>query len=134
MAYFEWGDDLCVGNAQIDDDHRQLVKLVNDLHTATSQGEGRTVVGAILCSLIDYAREHFQHEEQHMERLRYSKLEAHKRQHRELLKTVLAMQARYEAGHITVAAQVSALLRDWLSIHIRREDKACAAELGQKMK
>jgi hemerythrin len=33
------------------------------------------------------------------------------------------LQQRYEAGHITVAAQLSTVLRDWLSLHIRRSDK-----------
>jgi hemerythrin len=30
---------------------------------------------------------------------------------------------KLQAGSITVAAQLSAVLRDWLSLHIRRNDK-----------
>lgn len=132
MAYFNWGDDLCVGNLQIDDDHKQLIGFVNELHTATSRGEGREVVGEILSGLIKYAQEHFQREEHYMERLRYPKLDAHRGQHAALIKTVLEMQDKHEQGHATVPAQVSALLRDWLSIHIRREDKAFVATTGNK--
>lgn len=127
MAYFNWGDDLAVGNLQVDDDHKQLIGFVNELHTATSRGEGREVVGEILSGLIKYTQEHFQREEHYMERLRYPKLDAHRRQHAALIKTVLEMRDKYERGHVTVPAQVSALLRDWLSIHIRREDKAFVA-------
>lgn len=126
MAYFEWGDDLVVGNKLLDDDHRDLIGLVNELHTATSRGEGREVVGSILERLIDYTSSHFEREEAHMEKVGYPKLAQHRLQHEAMLKQARALQARFEEGNITVAAQVSALLRDWLSLHIRREDKAMA--------
>jgi len=127
VAYFEWGDDLSVGNSLIDHDHQRLIALVNDLHTATTQGEGREVVGGILTELITYTRAHFQREEHHMQAVRYPKLAEHRRLHQELLEKVLELETRHKAGHVTVAAQVSTLLRDWLSIHIRRADKEFAA-------
>jgi len=123
MAYFEWGDDLSVGNSLIDHDHRRLIAFVNDLHTATSRGAGRDVVGRTIAALIAYTKEHFQREEHHMEALRYPKLAEHRRQHAELLDKVLELEARFNEGHVTVAAQLSNLLRDWLSLHIRRSDK-----------
>ena len=39
-------------------------------------------------------------------------------------KLVAQVNQLHDAGQITVAAQLSALLRDWLSLHIRRSDKA----------
>jgi hypothetical protein len=33
------------------------------------------------------------------------------------------LEKKLQAGSITVAAQLSAVLRDWLSLHIRRNDK-----------
>jgi hemerythrin len=33
------------------------------------------------------------------------------------------LQRKYSEGSITVASQLSTILRDWLSIHIRRSDK-----------
>lgn len=132
MAYFEWGDDLSVNDAGIDRDHRRLIDLVNELHTATRHGDGRDVVGGIIDALIAYAGAHFQREEQHMERMGYSGYEEHKRKHQVLLAAVLDMQSRLESGYLTVAAQLSALLRDWLSVHIRREDKAFAATVRKR--
>ena len=38
-------------------------------------------------------------------------------------KLVAQVNQLHDAGQITVAAQLSALLRDWLSLHIRRNDK-----------
>lgn len=113
----------------LDHDHRKLIGLVNDLHTATAQGEGRHVVGKILLRLIRYTEEHFQREEHHMEKNGYAKLEEHRRQHQELLQAVLGLQEKFNAGNVTVAAQVSMLLRDWLSLHITRKDKECAMQM-----
>lgn len=123
MTYFVWGDDLKIDNGPLDDDHRRLVDCVNELHTATSQGNGQAVVGEILARLIAYTQEHFAREERQMERHHFPQLAAHKQQHVELMKEVLDMKSRFDAGSITVASQVSTLLRDWLSLHIRRNDK-----------
>ena len=129
MTYFAWASDMSVGNTLLDHDHRELIALVNELHTATSRGEGRGVVGDILNRLLVYTQQHFQREEHHMERLQYPKTDEHKRLHQDLYEQVVALKARFDAGHITVAAQVSTLLRDGLSLHILREDKQFAAEL-----
>ena len=48
MAYFEWADDMVIDNGPIDQDHRKLVEQVNALHTATTEGRGQEVVGALL--------------------------------------------------------------------------------------
>ena len=71
MAYFEWGPDLEIDHGLIDADHRQLVELVNELHTATSQGQGQEVVASVMERLITYTRQHFAREEQGMEARRF---------------------------------------------------------------
>ena len=38
MAYFEWADDMVIDGGPIDQDHRVLVDLVNELHSATVRG------------------------------------------------------------------------------------------------
>jgi len=130
VAYFEWGDDLTVGNEFLDSDHQKLISLVNQLHTATQQGEGRTVVGEILDELLDYTKDHFQREESHMQRISYADYAAHKSEHVSLVNEVMALKAQFDAGNISVAAKVSQLLREWLSVHIMKTDKAFAVRLN----
>ncbi len=124
MAYFEWADDMAIDDGgAIDQDHRLLVDLVNELHTATSRGMGRQVVGSILRRAIDSTREHLRREELLLEQKGFPDLLPHKQGHEEFMQRLYELQRQHDAGHITVAAQLSALLRDWLSIHIRRNDK-----------
>lgn len=123
MAYFEWADDLVIDHGPIDDDHRHLVELVNQLHTATSEGKGIEVVDGILKNLIEYTKGHLRREEALMTALRFPQLAQHKVYHDRFTEHIDALKQKYDAGSITVAAQLSTVLRDWLSIHIRRSDK-----------
>ena len=123
MAYFEWADDLVIDNGPIDRDHRQLVDLVNELHTATSQGCGQETVAKILNSLVQYTADHLRMEEQQMASVHFPHLERHKIGHLKFTESLRDLQQKYDAGSITVASQLSTVLRDWLSLHIRRSDK-----------
>lgn len=123
MSYFEWADDMVIDDGPIDKDHRHLVDLVNELHTATSEGRGQEIVSSIMKKLINYTADHLQREEHLMASLHFKNLERHQMGHQKFMKSVQALQKEYEDGSITVASQLSTLLRDWLSLHIRRSDK-----------
>ena len=58
-----------------------------------------------------------------MEVAKFPDLERHKQGHARFVQELRQLQQKYQAGSITVAAQLSTLLRDWLSLHIRRNDK-----------
>ena len=123
MAYFEWAQDMVIDNGPIDDDHRKLVEQVNLLHSATSQGRGQDVVAQLLGSIVADTQEHLRREEHLMEVAKFPDLERHKQGHARFVQELRQLQQKYQAGSITVAAQLSTLLRDWLSLHIRRNDK-----------
>lgn len=123
MAYFAWAKDMVIDQGPIDEDHRKLVNLVNTLHDATSQGRGHEVVGKLLGELILDTAEHLRHEEAVMEQAGFPNLDRHKIGHRAFVAELEKLQQRYQQGSISVAAQLSSVLRDWLSLHIRRNDK-----------
>lgn len=123
MAYFEWAEDLVIDRGLIDQDHQHLIDLVNTLHTATSQGCGQEVVGRLLQALMAYTQEHFRREEQVMASVHFPHLAGHQQVHRQFMADLGTLQSRYEMGSITTASQLSSLLRDWLSLHIRRSDR-----------
>ncbi len=129
MTYFIWADDMAIDHGPIDRDHQRLVALVNDLHSATRLGEGRQVVGGILDELIAYTGDHLQREEALMAAVDFPELERHKLGHAEFVAGLRTLQDKFAAGSMATAAQLSTLLRDWLSLHIRRSDKALRAFL-----
>ena len=123
MAYFEWADDMVIDNGPIDRDHQTLVRQVNELHSATCEGRGHEVVGRLLDELIRDTVEHIGREEHEMARAGYPRLTQHMAGHAQFVDDLHGLQRKYEGGSSTVAAQLSAVLRDWLSLHIRRYDK-----------
>lgn len=123
MAYFNWADDMVIDGGPIDADHRLLVDLVNELHSATVRGAGRDVVASILSRTLSSTRDHLTREEALMEQMGFPDLEQHKVGHQSFMDDLYGLQRKLEAGGITVASQLSSVLRDWLSLHIRRNDK-----------
>lgn len=133
MAYFEWWKDMEVDQGgPIDQDHQKLVEQVNLLHTATSEGRGMEVVGELLEALIKDTIEHVRREEQYLHSLGFPELPGHQKGHERFVNDLLGLQERYKAGRIGVASQLSNTLRDWLSIHIRRNDKAVTQFMKKK--
>lgn len=61
-----WTDALSVNIKEIDDQHKKLVNMVNQLHAAMLKGEGKTVVGPILAELTANTVYHFSIEEGYM--------------------------------------------------------------------
>ena len=123
MAYFVWADDMVIDNGPIDQDHQKLIGQVNQLHTATIEGRGHEVLGKLLQALLQDTAEHIRREEHFMAQIGYPRLAQHQEGHASFVADLQALQRKFEAGGITVAAQLSTLLRDWLSVHIRRSDK-----------
>ena len=132
MAYFEWADDLVIDNGPIDTDHRHLVDLVNELHTATNLGQGQEILSKIMEALVGYTAGHLQSEEQLMASVNFPNLERHKIGHSKFIESLRELQRKYEHGSLTVASQLSTVLRDWLSLHIRRSDKELLVFLNRK--
>ena len=133
MAYFEWADDMVVDGGSIDNDHKKLVDLVNELHSATSEGRGFEVIEKIMSELIGYTREHLEREEKLMASLRFPNLEHHKIGHMHFVNQLDELQRKFGQGSLTVASQLSTVLRDWLSLHIRRSDKELKVILQKKV-
>jgi hemerythrin-like metal-binding protein len=123
MSYFEWADDMVVDHGSLDADHMKAVDLLNELHSATTLGQGREVVGPLLAKLVTASAEHIEREEQFMAAINFPGLSEHQLGHIEFMLNLEVLQEKYERGCITVASQLSTVLRDWVSVHIRRYDK-----------
>lgn len=125
MPFMEWNPTFSVGITQFDDEHKRLVKMLNDLHEAMLKGKGRDALGAILDGLIGYTRTHFANEEKYMLQHHYPDYPAHKKEHDALAKQVLAVQAKYKQGgtSATLSMDVLNFLSDWLVKHIMGSDR-----------
>lgn len=121
-----WNTSFETGIAIIDEQHRRLVALINDLAHETVYGGEESVAERIVEALIDYAAYHFATEEALWAEVLVndSALEGHLHTHGGFVKTVLEMQARLQTDDSrTLIDGLLSFLTSWLAHHILYEDK-----------
>ena len=127
----EWDSSFATGIRSIDDQHRKLFDMVNDLHDAMQQKRTKEAIGQILNRLIEYTGSHFAHEENAFRKTSYPDEAAHKQEHTKLVGQVLDLQGKFNAGEAVLTQSVIEFLQDWLINHIKGTDKRYAPHLSK---
>lgn len=122
MTFLSWRSDYQVGNSQIDAEHQQLFKLINEFHDQCARGNARRHLLPVLNSLVAYAEEHFQHEEAMMLEARYPRLARQQAMHENLYSTIYALNEKLSQEDTEVDMEASKFLKNWLLDHILVED------------
>lgn len=119
MDLITWQDSYSVGVELIDNDHKLLVSLINQLSESIESQQGREVAGSVLNVLEEYTASHFGREELLMEKGGYPDLAPHRVEHEKLKAQVRDVVSRYHAGDTEqLDREVLAFLRNWLTGHI----------------
>jgi len=126
MPLVQWDDALSVDHDEIDRQHRKWIEFINDLHDALESGDPNrlgSIKDASLQRMIDYAKFHFEFEEEYMDAIGYPESAAHKRVHDEFRKMIAKIQADTERGFQPLNTQLMSIMMNWLTDHILSEDK-----------
>ncbi|MGD9787620.1 MAG: bacteriohemerythrin [Sulfuricellaceae bacterium] len=132
MSLLEWNDELNVGYGPMDHQHQQLVATVNALYDAMLEGRGMSLVDSTFNDIVDHAVAHFQHEEKLMQESGYPDYAAHKHQHDQLMEEIVELRRSFEAGESIFSTRVLQFLADWLTVHIKTDDKALGGYLAAR--
>jgi len=127
--FVAWRDDLSVGIRSIDDDHKKLLGLINNLQTAIYYPTGEAFERQALEELLDYTKYHFEREEQLMAEHDYPDFEEHREQHRAMIGKVNAYMAAYEKDREGTIDAMTEFLKTWLVKHIAGTDQHYSAYL-----
>lgn len=132
MPLMTWKDDYSVNIAQIDQQHKKLVDLINQLDEAMSQGKAKEVLGKILNDLVGYCASHFKTEEQLMQANGYPDYAEHKDKHDKMTAKVLSLKSEVATGKKLISLEVMKFLEQWLDKHILGTDKKYGPFLNSK--
>jgi len=133
MPLMIWTDKMSVGVAKIDEEHKTLIRMLNELYDGVHSGHGKEALGRTLDGLIAYTDRHFKYEEKLFAETGYPGAAAHKKEHDNLTKQVLDVQAKYQAGATgTLSLEVLTFLKTWLVTHIQGSDKKYGPHLHSK--
>jgi hemerythrin-like metal-binding protein len=128
-----WSPSLAVGHEEIDEQHRELFRRA-ELFAEGLQTRSRRDVGILLSYLRFYVVTHFGAEEDWMRAAKYPDYAAHKKQHDQFVRDLLALSDENERrdGPGLEPARVERFLSSWLVEHISRTDLDLASYLAKR--
>ena len=118
----KWTKEYSVSVKVLDDQHRGLVRILNDLHAAALKGEMPGVASQQLSKMIRLSSEHFDTEEGLMESTGYPGLAEHRAKHEALSGRISEFMARHQEHDRTSYVQLLYFALNWFQDHMRQED------------
>ena len=119
-AWIVFDSEHYVGITEIDEQHRELVRLVNRLNGAIKNREGDEVLHKLFDDLLSFTGFHFATEHRLMEQYGYVEIARHDGEHAMLVNEAEHLQTRLSQGGELLALQS---IKDWLLNHIKYADK-----------
>ncbi|NJD33457.1 MAG: bacteriohemerythrin [Betaproteobacteria bacterium] len=119
-----WSNTFSIGVAQLDEQHRRLVDMINKLADCNDEGQGRSgaVFHEILSSMADYAQQHFREEEEHLRQIGYPDLAAHIKEHTAFVEKMTELSIAATNGVQDIGA-VHRFLHTWFLDHVLDSDR-----------
>ena len=125
--WINWDETLSVGIAAIDEHHRYLFDLTNDLIDVAVNRAGSHELRRVLKALGEYAEIHFNAEEMMMEQSNYDHLSLQKEQHKYFLQRLNGFHLQLHENPLVAQNELISFLENWLIAHIRDEDSRLAS-------
>lgn len=118
----EWSEDFSVKISLMDDEHKRLFDLINDLNDAMLDGQSGSKISDILDSLIDYTTYHFGHEEEMLRKISYPHIKEQELSHKAFVEKMLTFKKELNSGQMLLSVKMIDFLKDWLLSHIVNTD------------
>ncbi|MCP4936142.1 MAG: bacteriohemerythrin [bacterium] len=132
MPLIEWKDEFNTGNPSIDQEHRELIGLINDLHEILRKNVSTSDETAdFLGEIYSQISAHFALEEQLMREEKYEDYTGHKTDHDRLLDDLRDIMDGHHTGSFESMEQdLSNQLEQWFSVHFSTFDIKLHNQLG----
>jgi len=119
-----WSGELALGIDEIDDQHKVLVDILNDLYDeANAEVHDEKRLKKIIDGMLRYVNFHFVTEEMKMIKANYSEYKEHKAQHDNFVQKALDFQKAFREGSTALPQEMLDFLKDWLINHIQGTDR-----------
>jgi hemerythrin len=121
-VFFKWSDAYSVNIKTIDEQHKELVNILNRLFIAVSMREGDKVIAGILDALMAYTQTHFALEERLLRQAKYKDFVAHKAEHTKFLDQLDQLCKKHLLEEKPIYFEMLSFLKRWLKEHIQGVD------------
>jgi hemerythrin-like metal-binding protein len=124
MSKIVWEARFSVGVERLDEQHKGLIRIINQLEAAQQEGG---MMARVISDLRAYVNSHFREEEAMLQAAGYADFESHRKQHKAFEEWLKSVETAYNSGYseaLDMAESISAYLHDWLINHILTSDMA----------
>lgn len=130
---YEWDEKLETGNEEIDNQHKQLIGMLNHLIIAHEEKKGPQELDRALHFLTAYTVLHFQDEEDLQKQYDYPEYEQHRSIHNDFKFVVkdLTDQLSQEGYTDALMEKTINIISGWLLNHIKGDDLKLAEYIRQ---
>lgn len=136
-AKIEWSDSYLLGITEIDNEHKKLLKVANDLYDVVARSannaEFKMKFSPVLKKLTDYTEYHFDDEEKFLRRYDYPGIDAHKMAHDNFIKEVNEQIKSLTTATPTDGVKLYQFMVHWVVTHIAKADVVWAKFVKSKM-
>lgn len=130
MNLVEWKDQYSLGVPAIDQEHQELIGLINELYASISAAGTDFTAMDFLGELYARITAHFALEEKLMREANYDEYPDHKADHERLLDDIRDLMDDYEDGAYVDVVGFGKRLDEWFSEHFRTRDARLHKRLG----
>ncbi|MCP4255111.1 MAG: hemerythrin family protein [Candidatus Scalindua sp.] len=118
----EWEEKYSVGLSIIDEEHKELIRIMNAAITA-KHNDSIDEITKLLKQLTVYALKHFSTEESYMAKFKYPEFQYHQEEHHDFSNKAITYCNRVVEGDYHIANEILEYLKQWLVNHILITDK-----------
>jgi len=122
MEKILWNDSFSVGSTQLDQQHRRITDIINQLLDQPTDGLNSRSVEAILNELSEFVHVHFETEERILADIHYVDLATQRKEHKGFRQELAHLCLEAMADYRSIPRGVLFYLRGWWLDHILVKD------------
>lgn len=113
-----WKDEYSVNVKEIDNQHKELIEIINHLIEMINATPNEETVKEIINKIVQYKSTHFATEEKYFHQFNFEGTAEHEAKHREFNQKVEEIKEQYKEDVISFAFALVDFLEDWLINHL----------------
>jgi hemerythrin len=130
MSLMQWKPEYSVGVESMDDEHREMINLINETYEKLGSNPDALQVEECLGDIFSTVSMHFALEERLMRKNNYAEYQAHKDDHEDLLDQIRDLMDDFAADTSAGAVRLEQGLSDWFAGHFSTFDARLHGQLG----
>jgi len=122
MKEINWTDEFSVGVAQLDEQHKKIIELINRLIQEQGLSVHSETLQDALSEMLKYSGQHLRYEEKLLRENNYPDFEDHEKFHEAYMEKVGGFSISAFDADNRVPKEVIEYLKNWWENHILNED------------